>query len=113
MSEEITPYQMVPKTPLAGSAAADIREQGEITRRSFPVVLTAAWVALTAALGGMSAVLLRFLSLNFLFEPVQTFKARLPSDYSVGVVHERWKDIYGIWLVLTEEIVSALTTACT
>ena len=42
MSDEITPYQMVPKTPLAGSAAAEIREQGEITRRGFPVVLTAA-----------------------------------------------------------------------
>src|SRR5947207_15342214 len=43
MSEEITPYQVVPKTPLAGSAAAQIRDQGEITRRSFPWVLTIAW----------------------------------------------------------------------
>ena len=48
MSEEITPYQVVPKTPLAGSAAGDIREQGEITRRNFPFVLTAAWLALNA-----------------------------------------------------------------
>ena len=29
MSEQITPYQVAPKTPLAGSAASDIREQGE------------------------------------------------------------------------------------
>jgi len=56
MSEEITPYQVVPKTPLAGSAAAEIREQGEITRRAFPWVLTGAWVMLTAALGGLFAV---------------------------------------------------------
>ena len=95
---------MVPKTPLAGSAAADIREQGEITRRSFPVVLTAAWVALAAALGGLSSSLGRFLFPNVLFEPVQKFKAGLPADYSVGEVDERWKDKYGIWIVRTEEI---------
>src|SRR3954453_22589952 len=54
MSEEITPYQVVPKTPLAGSAAAEIRDQGEITRRSFPWVLTIAWSTLAAALGGLA-----------------------------------------------------------
>jgi cytochrome b6-f complex iron-sulfur subunit len=113
MSDEITPYQMVPKTPLAGSAAAEIREQGEITRRSFPVVLTTAWVALAAALGGLSAVLLRFLFPNVLFEPVQKFKAGLPADYSIGEVDERWKDKYGIWIVRTEEMVYALITVCT
>jgi hypothetical protein len=42
MSEQLSPYQVNPKTPLAGSAAADIREQGEITRRKFPFVLTTA-----------------------------------------------------------------------
>lgn len=84
MSEEITPFQVAPKTPLAGSAAAEIREQGEITRRSFPLVLTAAWAALAAALGGLASVLGRFMFPNVLFEPVQKFKAGLPADYSVG-----------------------------
>jgi cytochrome b6-f complex iron-sulfur subunit len=113
MSEELTPYQVVPKTPLAGSAASDIREQGEMTRRSFPFVITAAWLALTAALGGLASVLGRFMFPNVLFEPVQKFKAGLPSDYSVGEVDERWKDKYGIWIVRTEEIVYALITVCT
>ncbi|HEY8849855.1 MAG TPA: Rieske (2Fe-2S) protein, partial [Thermoanaerobaculia bacterium] len=71
MSEELTPYQAVPKTPLAGSAAADIREQGEISRRSFPFVLTLAWVSLTAALGGLASVLGRFMFPHVLIEPVQ------------------------------------------
>ena len=56
MSEQITPYQVTPKTPLAGSAAADIREQGEITRRSFPLALTTAWLGLTAAASAPQAV---------------------------------------------------------
>lgn len=113
MAEEITPYQVAPKTPLAGSAAAEIREQAEITRRSFPVVLTTAWVALAAALGGLGGILGRFLFPNVLFEPVQKFKAGLPGDYSVGEVDERWKDKYGIWVVRTEEMMYALITVCT
>ena len=120
MSEEITPYQVVPKTPLAGSAAADIREQGEMTRRSFPFVITAAWLALTAALGGLASVLGRFMFPNVLFEPVQKFKAGLPGDYSVGEVDERWKEKFGIWIVRTPDDLEqhasgfyALFTICT
>ena len=113
MSEQITPYQVPPKTPLAGSAAAEIREQGEISRRSFPVVLTTAWLALAAALGGLGAILGRFLFPNVLFEPVSKFKAGLPADYSVGEVDERWKEKFGIWVVRNEEIMYALITVCT
>src|SRR3954465_3851337 len=108
MSEQLTPFQVTPKTPLAGSAASEIRDQGEITRRSFPVVLTAAWVALAAALGGLASILGRFLFPNVLFEPVQKFKAGLPGDYSVGEVDERWKDKYGIWMGPTGEMLHAL-----
>ena len=92
MSEQITPYQVNPKTPLAGSAASEIREQGEITRRKFPFALTTAWVALAAAVGGLTGMMVRFLFPNVLFEPVQKFKAGFPGDYSVGEVDERWKD---------------------
>jgi cytochrome b6-f complex iron-sulfur subunit len=113
MSEQITPYQVAPKTPLAGSAAADIREQGEMTRRSFPVALTTAWVALAAAVGGLTTIFVRYLFPNVLFEPVQKFKAGLPGDYSVGEVDERWKDKFGIWIVRTEDMMYALDTTCT
>ena len=102
MSEEITPYQVVPKTPLAGSAAADIREQGEISRRSFPFVLTLAWVSLTAALGGLASVLGRFMFPNVLNEPPQQFKAGFPNEYGMGV-DERFKDKYGVWIIRTNE----------
>ena len=113
MSEDLTPFQVVPKTPLAGSAAADIREQGEISRRSFPFVITLAWVTLTAALGGLASVLGRFMFPNVLFEPVQKFKAGFVTDYSIGEVDERWKEKYGIWIVRTEEVLYALIAVCT
>jgi len=113
MSEEITPFQVAPKTPLAGSAAADIREQGEITRRKFPAVLTAGWVFLTLALGGLASVLGRFMFPNVLFEPVAKFKAGMVNDYSIGEVDERWKEKFGIWIVRTETIMYALITTCT
>src|SRR5262249_41350708 len=113
MPEEITPYQVTPKTPLAGSAAADIREQGEVTRRAFPFVLTLGWASLTAALGGLASVLRPLMVSNVLFEPVQKFKAGFVADYSVGDVDERWKDKYGIWIVRTEEMMYAIITVCT
>ncbi len=113
MSDEITPYQVVPKTPLAGSAAADIREQGEISRRKFPFVLTTAWLTLTAALGGLTSILGRFLFPNVLFEPVQKFKAGFVADYAVGEVDERWKDKFGVWVVRNEDVMYALLTICT
>ncbi len=113
MAEEITPFQVAPKTPLAGSAAADIRDQGEITRRSFPLVLTTAWVALAAALGGLASILGRFMFPNVLFEPVQKFKAGFLNDYTVGAVDERWKEKYGIWLVRNEKVMYALIAVCT
>ena len=113
MANEITPYQIPPKTPLAGSAAADIREQGEVTRRGFLGWLTLAWVALAAALGGLGSILGRFMFPNVLFEPVSKFKAGLPSDYAVGEVDERWKEKYGIWMVRSNEEMYALISTCT
>ena len=113
MANELTPYEITPKTPLAGSAAADIREQGEITRRGFSVVLTIAWTALAAALGGLASVMGRFMFPNVLFEPVSKFKAGSPRDYAIGEVDERWKEKYGVWVVRTDEVLYALITTCT
>jgi cytochrome b6-f complex iron-sulfur subunit len=113
MANETIPYQVPPKTPMAGSAAADIREQGELSRRGFVAWLTVAWVALAAALGGLGAILGRFMFPNVLFEPVSKFKAGFANDYAVGEVDERWKERYGIWLVRNEEMMYALISVCT
>src|ERR1017187_10331181 len=113
MANETIPYQIPPKTPMAGSAAADIREQGEISRRGFVGWLTIAWVALAAALGGLGSILGRFMFPNVLFEPVSRFKAGFANDYAVGEVDERWKEKYGIWIVRNEEMMYAIISVCT
>ena len=113
MANDITPYQIAPKTPLAGSAAADIREQGEVSRRSVLGWLTVAWVALAAALGGMASIIGRFFFPNVLFEPIAQMKIGLPTEYTVGEVDERFKDKFGIWVVRDEKVMYALITTCT
>lgn len=113
MANDTTPYQVPPKIPLAGSAAAEIREQGEVSRRGFFGWATLAWLSLAAALGGLGSILGRFMFPNVLFEPISKFKAGLPSDYTVGEVDERWKERYGIWIVRTPEQMYALISVCT
>src|SRR5688500_9640789 len=113
MANEITPYRTQPRTPLAGSAASDIREEGEVTRRGFFGWATLAWLALAAALGGLASIMGRFMFPNVLFEPVSKFKAGQPSEYAVGEVDERWKEKFGVWLVRDEQSMYALISTCT
>ncbi|HUO84656.1 MAG TPA: Rieske 2Fe-2S domain-containing protein [Thermoanaerobaculia bacterium] len=114
MANEISPYEITPKTPLAGSAAAEIREAGEeVSRRGFFGWVTLAWVALAAALGGLGSIIGRFFFPNVLFEPISKFKAGRPGDYTIGEVDERWKEKFGIWVVRGEKEMYALITTCT
>jgi len=84
-----------------------------ITRRTFFTSLGIAWVSFTGAMGAALTATARFMFPNVLFEPVQSFKAGYPSDYTVGVVDETYKEKYGTWIVRTEEGVYALSTTCT
>jgi cytochrome b6-f complex iron-sulfur subunit len=82
-------------------------------RRGFLSWLALAWVSFTAATtAGLTAVA-RFLFPNVLFEPPSTFKAGLPGEYAFGVVDERWKERFGVWIVRDEEGLYALSTVCT
>jgi len=118
MEKELSPYDINPKTPLAGSAAAEIREEGEtVSRRGFFGWLfnwvTVAWLALAGAVGGLASIAGRFFFPNVLFEPVAKFKAGHVEDYAIGEVDERWKELHGIWIVRTEHTMYALITICT
>ena len=66
-----------------------------------------------AATGGALSLILRFMFPNVLFEPKTNFKIGYPDDYEVGVVDERWKNKYGIWVIRTVEGMYALSTICT
>ena len=82
-------------------------------RRQFLSWFGIAWVAFIAATGGALSFLLRFLFPNVLFEPKTTFKIGFPDDYDTGIVDERWKAKYGIWVVRAAEGIYALSTTCT
>ena len=84
-----------------------------IDRRSFIPWLGIGWTAFATATGAFLTMLGRFLFPNVLFEPPQSFKAGLPSDYSIGAIDERWKEKYGVWIGRTDEYIYALSTTCT
>jgi cytochrome b6-f complex iron-sulfur subunit len=82
-------------------------------RRQFLSWLALAWGAFAAATAGALSLVLRYLFPNVLFEPQTSFKAGFPEDYEAGVVDERWKEKYGVWMVRTPEGIYALSTTCT
>ena len=82
-------------------------------RRRFLSWVGLAWVSFAAATTGALSIVARFLFPNVLFEPPTTFKAGYPSDYEIGVVDERWKEKFGVWIVKVAEGIYALSTTCT
>ena len=86
--------------------AATQKPVGEVSapgRRKFLSWFAVAWVSFVAATGGALSLVLRFMFPNVLFEPRSTFKVGYPDDYEIGVVDERWKDKYGVWIVRVAE----------
>ena len=69
---------------------------------------------LFGAFGGLT--LLGFVRSAFprvLFTPPTSFKAGMPSDYTVGEVSERFKKDFRVWIIRTEEGFYALFAKCT
>ena len=69
-----------------------------LNRREFFSYLTVGWVAFTAACAGFLGLAFRFSYPNVVFEPEMDFIAGGTADYAEGV-DERWKEIYGVWIV--------------
>ena len=126
MSEPENPSQPATPPPAAGPipaavpgpspappAATAAPAAGQMDRRKFLSWFGAAWVTFAAATGGALSIVLRFLFPNVVFEPPTTFRAGFPADYETGVVDERWKEKFGVWLVKTAEGLYALSTTCT
>ncbi len=84
-----------------------------IGRRQFLSWMVLAWSAFGAATAGALSLVLRYLFPNVLFEPQTSFKAGFPEEYEAGIVDERWKEKYGVWMVRTPEGIYALSTICT
>lgn len=83
-----------------------------MNRREFFSYLSMAWIAFTAAVGGMLGLIFRFTYPNVVFEPPTDFIAGFPDDYQGGV-DERWKKGQGVWMVKMEGQLFALSNICT
>lgn len=93
-----------PKAPVAGAGGS---------RRSFLSWMSVAWMAFTASMLAAGTATARFMFPNVLFEPPSSFKAGRPEEYQSGLVDERYKDDFGVWLVRDENGIYALSTTCT
>lgn len=112
MSEEIKPATQ-PAQPAAPKPTAPAAPAGNMDRRKFLSWFGVAWVTFAAATTGALSIVLRFLFPNVVFEPPTSFKAGFPSEYEPGVVDERWKEKFGVWMVRAPEGIYALSTICT
>lgn len=107
---ESAPVAAPKKAPAPGAPP-----EGQYTRRDFLVLLGWGW--LSAALGGFSLSMLRFMFPNMLYEPNPSFKAGKPSEYpreaGVDTVSLRWQTEQRVWVVTREEGIYAFEAKCT
>lgn len=105
--------EIVAKPITREPAAAQSSMSETMDRRSFIKWLSLGWVAFAAVLGGYGTMVVRYLFPNVLFEPKQSFLAGSPDEYEAGLVSERFKDRYAVWIVRDLEKIYALSTVCT
>lgn len=101
-----------PPAPAGGKAGGGAA-QADMTRRGFFSWVSVAWLAFSGASAIGMAQLGRFMFPNIVVEPPLSFKAGFPQDYAPGVVDERWKEKFGVWIVRDEGIMYALIAICT
>jgi cytochrome b6-f complex iron-sulfur subunit len=87
--------------------------KGDMSRRGFFSWAATAWVGFTAAIGGCTAAMGRFMFPNVLFEPPTSFKAGKPEDFGAGIVDTRFVDRFGVWIVNNNGQIYALIAICT
>src|SRR6185295_10200844 len=109
--------------PGAAHAAAAGAAKGAggklVPRRAVISWMTVAWAAFSASMLAAATATGRFMFPNVLFEPPPTFKAGSPEELQQGIVDERFKQRFGVWLVKDNDVVTgalgiyALSTVCT
>ena len=123
MSDETstTPSQEAP--PVAVEGAPEVAPppakpaakppEPEISRRGFFSWAAVAWVGFSAAIGGCTAAMGRFMFPNVLYEPPTNFKVGRPEDFPEGAVDERFKETNGVWILHEDNRIYALIAICT
>jgi len=110
--------------PPKPAAPAKAPAKGAPTRRGFLYGalligswFSAAWVAFTASMVGMTLYTVRFLFPNVLSEPPSSFRAGDVLTYEPNKVDDKFKEV-GAWVIRgrderNREIIYALSTTCT
>ncbi|HWB11035.1 MAG TPA: Rieske 2Fe-2S domain-containing protein [Pirellulales bacterium] len=103
-----------PKAAVAAAATEDRRTFLAFAVGSF---LGAGFTALAATGGLWTLCTARFMFPNVLIEPPSKFKVGFPSDFAPGMVEEKFKAQFGVWVVKSEYQgqlqIYALKTVCT
>lgn len=112
------PKVTIPPKPVAAKPAA----KAAPSRRGFLGSIigswfTAAWIAFTAAMGGLTLGTVRFLFPNVLSEPPSTFRGGDINSFELNKVDDKFKDV-GAWIIRAKDernrdIIFALSTTCT
>ena len=71
------------------------------------------WAGFLGSIGISLLGFTRFMFPRGLFEPSPLFKAGNPKDYTVGVVSNKWKKDYRVWIVRDKEGIYAVLAKCT
>ena len=103
----------VAETPATKPATPAKAAPAEVSRRGFFSWAAVAWVGFSAAIGGCVTAWGRFMFPNVLYEPPTNFKVGVPSDFPAGVVDERFKETYGVWIVNNDGQLYSLIAICT
>ena len=95
------PPKPVPPKPLKSMQQQEV-DQTKVwnlwfTRREF--LTLAAWGCFLSGLAGSALAMLRYVIPTITYDPPSLFKIGKPEDYAPGLVDERWKKKYRIWVV--------------
>ncbi|NIO07921.1 MAG: Rieske 2Fe-2S domain-containing protein [Deltaproteobacteria bacterium] len=92
-------------------AAADGKKRGLWSRRDF--FTRFGWGGFGAFTGLTLVGFIRSAFPRVLFKPPSTFKAGVPSDYTIGEVSEKFKKDFRVWIVREEAGIYAVFAKCT
>ena len=96
------------ETPVA---AAKPGTAGLWSRRDFFGRLSWSGFGIVSLIGTLAAVRSAFP--RVLFTPPQTFKAGIPTDFTIGEISEKFKREHRVWIIRDEEGIYALFAKCT
>lgn len=115
----VPPMPAKPEYAKAKPAATAVADDGRRGFLSFAVgsFLGMGFTSLATTLGLWTLETARFMFPNVLIEPPSKFKVGFPSDFAPGMVEEKFKAQFGVWVVKAEYQgqlqIYALRTVCT